>query len=599
MQKVSEEWKYVHQKQLLNESFIRISFDVTDPEAFADAKSSDNGACYISNTSEVVNGLIKSVPCYAGIEKNLWLLDGSRTFIPNDFGKNMGYISEELSRADSFFDKVPVVSIKFSKTHSHIIPGITILWGTAYDEYAENFNVKAYQGSGLVASKEIKGNNSKKSIVDLDIENYDRIEIEIIKWCLPYHRARIADIFIGVNKLYEKNELLSYEHEMSREMLNANTPVNKMSFSIDNSDDVYDPNNLTGFSKYLMQRQEMQVEYGLKLDDGSIEYIPAGLFYLSEWEAPQNGLEARFTARDIFEFLQKPYTKGLYNPNGTTLYDLAVDVFNEANLPLKKDGGKRWFVSTKLKNYKTTAPIPCVSLAECLQYIANASCHVLCSNRDGVLALVDEGVPVSTDIELTHFNLISRPEIILQKPLKAVNTNIYNYFIDVEEKQKELFNGSLNVKSGETVIIKYSDMATNVKAISTSRPIKDIKYYSYCCHVSFTSSGNVDIKLVGDVLKNSVSTYVENVNNEGEVETIENPLITDTNMAKSVSRVTTAILNMRKNLKIEAFRADVRLDPLDVIEVENKFGKEKVTITNLKYAFTGAFRGSAEGKVGA
>lgn len=597
MQKVSEDWKYVHQKRLLNESFIKISFNVTDPEAFADAKSVDNGACYVSNTSEVVNGLTKTIPCYAGLERNIWLLDGSRTFIPNDFGKDMGYISDMLSKADGYFEKIPVVSIKFSRTHSHVIPGITILWGTAYDEYAETFNIKAYNGKDVVASKEIKDNNSRKSIVDLDIENYDRIDIEIVKWCLPYHRARITDIFIGVHKLYEKNELMSYEHEISRDVLSASLPVNKMNFSIDNSDNVYDPNNLTGFSKYLMQRQELEVSYGLKLDDGKIEYIPAGLFYLSEWEAPQNGLEARFMARDIFEFLQKPYTKGLYNPEGTTMYDLAVDVFDEANLPLRKDGQKRWFVSPKLKDFKTTAPMPCVSLAECLQYIANATCHVLYSDRDGVLYLTDTNVVYKSDYKLTEFNLLSRPEIVLQKPLKAVNINIYNYFVDKEEKQKELFNGSLEVKANETVVINYSDSAVNVSAVNTSIPIKDIKYYTNCCHVSFTTSGKVNVTLVGDVLKNSVSTYVNNVNNEGEVEAIDNPLITDSKAAENVSALNSMMLNIRKNLKIEEFRADVRLDPLDVVKVDNKFSSEDVMITGVKYVFTGAFRGSAEGKV--
>ena len=43
----------------------------------------------------------------------------------------------------------------------------------------------------------------------------------------------------------------------------------------------------------------MRVKYGLKLNDDTIEYIPAGVFYLSEWESPQNGLEANFVARDL------------------------------------------------------------------------------------------------------------------------------------------------------------------------------------------------------------------------------------------------------------------------------------------------------------
>lgn len=597
MQKVSEDWKYVHQKRLVNESFIKISFNVTDPEAFADAKSVDNGACYVSNTSEVVNGLTKTIPCYAGLERNIWLLDGSRTFIPNDFGKDMGYISDMLSKADGYFEKIPVVSIKFSRTHSHVIPGITILWGTAYDEYAETFNIKAYNGKDVVASKEIKDNNSRKSIVDLDIENYDRIDIEIVKWCLPYHRARITDIFIGVNKTYEKSDLISYDHEMQRDILAHTLPINKMNFAIDNSDNVYDPNNLTGFSKYLMQRQELEVSYGLKLDDGSIEYIPAGVFYLSEWEAPQNGLEARFMTRDVLEFLQKIYTKGLYKKEGTSLYDLAIDVLNEANLPLNRDGRKRWIIDEELKNIKTTAPLPLCTLAECLQYIASAGACSLYTDRQGILHMKQNATNRSEDYSLTDFNLLERPEIILQKPVKEISTNIYSYFVDESEKGKELFNGKVKIKGSDEVVIVYSSSAVNVTATVEGAVLESAKYYTNACHLKLKGNGEANVKVIGDVLTNSVSHYIDKLDNQGEIQEIDNMLITDNTMAERITLLAAKTLSQRKMLKIESWRADPRLDPLDIIDVENKFSKEAVTMSNVKYVFTGAFRGSGEGRV--
>lgn len=188
-------------------------------------------------------------------------------------------------------------------------------------------------GSTVVAECKVEDNASVKSVVEFDIETYDSIRIEILKWCLPHHRPRIAEIFVGVNKVYGKSDITGYEHEQDINPIGATTPVNKMGFSIDNSNNIYDPNNTTGLSKYLMERQEIRVKYGLKLNDGTIEYIPAGVFYLSEWEAPQNGIEARFTARDLLEFMQKTYTKGLYKSTGATLYDLAISVLTEGKPP--------------------------------------------------------------------------------------------------------------------------------------------------------------------------------------------------------------------------------------------------------------------------
>ena len=129
------------------------------------------------------------------------------------------------------------------------------------------------KGSTVVAECKVEDNASVKSVVEFDIETYDSIRIEILKWCLPHHRPRIAEIFVGVNKVYGKSDITGYEHEQDINPIGATTPVNKMGFSIDNSNNIYDPNNTTGLSKYLMERQEMRVKYGLKLNDGTIEYI--------------------------------------------------------------------------------------------------------------------------------------------------------------------------------------------------------------------------------------------------------------------------------------------------------------------------------------
>jgi hypothetical protein len=47
---------------------------------------------------------------------------------------------------------------------------------------------------------------------------------------------------------------------------------------------------------------------------------------MSEWDAPQGGMTADFTARDLLEFMTNTYYDGVYSPDGTGLYDLAVSV---------------------------------------------------------------------------------------------------------------------------------------------------------------------------------------------------------------------------------------------------------------------------------
>lgn len=594
MQNVSDAWKAVQKQQLVNESYVEISFDIADPDALADATSKDNGAIYIANTGQIVSEVDKDIVPYGTLEENLWLLDGSRRFIPeSNYGDN-GYIGDLLSNEDGGFDKTPLIDITFTKVHEPVIPGITISWGTVYNEYAEVFKVTAYNGSTIVAERKIESNASVKSAVEFDIENYDHIRIEILKWCLPHHRPRIAEIFVGVNKVYGKTDITRYEQEQNVDPIGATTPTNKVSFSIDNSSNIYDPNNATGLSKYLMERQEMRVQYGLKLNDGTIEYIPAGVFYLSEWEAPQNGIEASFTARDLLEFMQKTYTKGLYKSTGATLYDLAINVLTEANLPLNDDGSKKWVVSDTLKSITTTAPLPLKPLAECLQYIAQAGCCVIYCDRAGVLHIE----PISTaeqDYALTPFNLLSRPEISLQKPLMAVSTKVYNYFAD--ETGKELFSGKVTINSTKDVTVTYSQSATNAVATVTGGTLVSAIYYTNTCYLRITGGGEVTISVIGDLLKNSDSDYVVDAGESGETQTVDNPLITSTTIAAKVSAWVKEWLNHRKIMTMDGWRADPRLDATDIITAENKFGTESVRMTSVKYSFTGAFRGTGEGRV--
>lgn len=595
MQNVSEYWKTVQRQQLLNETFVEISFDITDPDAVADASSEDNGSIYLANTEQILSEVDKNIVPYCTLEENLWLLDGSRRFIPDsDFGDN-GYIGNVLSNADGGYSKTPTVNIKFSEVHEPVIPGITITWGTAYDEYPEVFRVVAYNGSTVVAERRVENNKSVMSVVELDIANYDLIRIEVLKWCLPYHRARISEIFVGVNKVYDKSNIMGYEHEIAVDPIGATTPINKMSFAMDNSTNQYDPNNVTGMSKYLMERQEMRVRYGVKLNDGTVEYIPAGVFYLSEWEAPQNGLEATFSARDLLEFMQKTYTKGLHHAEGISLYDLAMDVLAEADLPLNDDGTVKWTVDESLKDIYTVAPLPLCSIAECLQYIAQAARCIFYCDRNGHICIERISTEPS-DYELSQFNMFSRPEISLQKPVKTIRTKVYNYFEETDVSQ--LFKGDVAITGTQEIYVAYSGMATNASATVANGLLVSAVYYSHGCYLTIMAEATVSITVVGKALKTSESEYVvETGEAEGETQSVNNPLISSTTIATDVSEWVNDWMRHRKIVSVGSWRADPRLDATDIVSAENKYSTENVRMTSVKYTYAGAFKGSGEGRV--
>lgn len=537
MQEVSQNWKDIHKRTLLNESFVEVSLGIADPDALADASSQDNGAIYISNSSLLTDGVDEAPTPYCTLEQNLWCLDGNRKAIPeSNFGNNC-YVGDVLSDDTCIFrEKLPVITIGFGEMHDKLIPGVTVTWSTTYGEFADTFEVIAYNGNTVVATKEVVGNRSVKSLIFTDIKSYNRIDIVIKKWCLPHHRARVEEIFVGLNRVYGKADLFDYSHSQSVDPVSTSLPKVEIKFSIDNVDGEYNPYNTNGLAKYLMARQEVKARYGLKMDDNSVQWINGGTFYLSEWYAKQNGITADFTARDLLEFMSAIYHDNVTSITKRSLYDLALTLLQYAELPLNSDGNVKWLIDKDyLEKIDTYAPLPEDTIANCLQLIANAAECVLYQDRDGILHIEplkgsDTDTSHDTDYRIDSFNSYSKSEITLSKPIKQVNVKVYSYTM-----------GEKGIESTTTEVVT----------------------------------------MVGTV---------------GETITIDNPLITDTDRASSLGSWLATHLGHRKTLD-SSWRADVRLDALDIVKNENDYNTNRVRMTDVEFKYNGAFRGTGKGKV--
>lgn len=542
MQTVSDKWKNAHKQTLLNESFVEVSLDITDPEASETARSQDNGGIYFSDSFSAMGGEYINPSPYCTLEQNLWCLDGKRKAIPEKVYSIDGYISDVLSDDTCVFSsKLPIITIDYLAAARYFtIPGITITWSETYDEFADTFEIVAYGiGDRIVARKEITQNRSNKTIVFLDIPSHDRIEIIVKKWCLPNHRARVEKIFIGLNKVYGKADLFSFSHSQSVDPISTALPKSEVQFTVDNTNGEYNPYNTDGLSKYLMEKQEIKVRYGLKLDNGSIEWIKGGTFYLTEQYAKQNGITADFTARDIFEFLSDIY----YDSSANTLrslYDMADEILSTANLP----ESARYVIDESLKAIEVFAPLPQDTRANCLQLIANAGMCAMYQDREGILRIekLSDETNIDTDYTINSFNSYSKSEVTLAKPIKEVRVKAY--------------------------------------------------MHSYTNEDGWTSGSRWRSKSIPNVLK-------------GEIVEVDNPLITvsinfegveDTTHPDSVVKWLAKHLAHRMTLD-SSWRADVRLDALDIVRHENDYANDRVRVTDVEFKYNGAFRGTAKGKV--
>jgi hypothetical protein len=592
MQNVSQEWKDNQTELLTPESFVEISLTLTDPDAYEDATAEDNGHIYISNTEQTVSEVDKDIIPYVTLEQNLWMLNDSRKIIPTSNYGDCGYISNVLSGGNCIFVNKPTVTINFLSTNVNLIPGVTITWGIAYDEYAVDFTVTAYNGDTVIARQDIVGNTSVMSTVPMDIVDYDRIVISISKWSLPYRRARVAELLPGITKIYTKTDLFSFEHSQQVDPISASLPKSEISFSIDNTDNSYNPNNVDSLAKYLIERQEVKTKYGYKIGN-KVEWLDCGTFYMSEWDAPQGGMTADFKARDLLEFMTGTYYYGTYSPNGVSLYDLALSVLQDAELPLEDEGIVKWVIDDSLKNIYTVAPLPIDTHANCLQLIANAGGCVIYQDRKGILH-IKPFVRVESDYTITHFNSYSKSEISLSKPLKQVDVSCYSYSVSADNT--ELYKGTMNISGTQELLISYSGTATNVSATISGGTLVTATYYSNACVLKITASGDVTITVTGKSLVSSNVKVITSSGVTGETISVDNPLITSQSRAVTVGKWVESYMKNRMTLSSD-WRADPRLDALDIVDNENDYNTNKVLMTEVKYSYNGAFKGSGEGRV--
>ena len=512
MIQVSEGWKSAHKQPLLPETFIELSYGITEPGLQEAASAKGNMEEYFSDAESLTSTVTADREKYSTLEWNLWGLDGSHTYFDGS-PLNPGYVSNVLSDEDASFTAIPTVEITFPSVHTVLIPGVTIAWSETFSEWAVRFRIIAYNGTAVVATRLVEDNSTPLSKIWLDLSGYNKLVIEVLEWSHPQHRARISQIFFGIQTVYTKNDLLGYSHKMSTDLLSAALPKNEIIFRLRNEDSRWNPENPTGAERYLMERQEVHVKYGMTVD-GATEWIEGGHFWLSEWSTPANGMEATFTARDVVELMNEKYTGAMSG----TLYALATAAFQQAALPTTSDGKARYLVDDSLRSYSTTVTGD-HTIAELLQKIAHMACCVLYQDREGIMHLVPRK-DVMTDYEITQELSYSHPEFGISKPLKAVDVNY-----------------------GENQTLRLD------------------------------------------------------VNSVGEVQTVDNNFILTEADAQRVANATAELLKGRKTIS-GGFRADPRLDALDVVAVESKFATNPVVISEIEYSTTGGgFTGRFTGRI--
>lgn len=470
MEHPSQKWLNKFSETLVPETFIKIFYDSTEPGVQKDASASADSQTLFSNVSGITSENDKrSIAKYATGEPNLHLLDGTFLLPPasGSSANEAGYISRDIVSESNH----PKLTFTFSRLHTRPIPGITILWSETLNEYAKSFKLTAYSGDTQVSTITVNDNNDVRAEVDWEISGYDKITLEVLSWCLPDRRARIEWFMVGFRLTYTKNNLISYTHESNRDPISGQLSKDSISFSLDNSQQTWNPLNPQGMYRYLYERQLVTVSYGMDID-GTTEWINGGKFFMSEWSVPANGIEASFVARDALGFLMDSAYIGR---KSGTLYDICIDALSR----LPKNTAS-YSISDELKDYTVDISKENNSSyknSDILQTAANAAGMVLYQTREGEIRIERPTFFAGSSSEVYEIDPMNNykwPEITFSPRLKDVScsvnntTRLYpsNSNVDgvTQSISNPLLNDSILEKGKNSMTEAYSILSTRKKA---------------------------------------------------------------------------------------------------------------------------------------
>lgn len=348
-----------------NESYVRLQYGLFNVIASGMATISDNG--HTKWADDKIGDTVLPDSDYITFENNRWEVGNRLKLLPRtETYQTSGFISSEISDDNGKFKNSPVVTISFVSAQT--LSGLSLWFDTVLNTYPRKIKING---------KEYYPSSSMLSI-DEPIENVDVVTIEFIESFLPRQRVRLNRIGLGRTITFESKDLVSTSYQSSVDLISCELPKKTFSFTINNIDHVYDPLNENSLSNYVDLCQPVDIEYGYKLDDGSVYWFHGDHLVLSS-NPKTSKMNATFSCTSGLQNLTQVFTRGVWTDSGKTLWDLAVEVLEFA-------GVDNYTLDEHMKEFTTTCPLPAVECNKLLQLIANASMCFLQEDRNGYVS---------------------------------------------------------------------------------------------------------------------------------------------------------------------------------------------------------------------
>lgn len=286
---------------------IKAMLEIVDPDiTFGTANSS--GAASFSKPEQLHDKELSLNSRYATLEPGRWLLDGSFRLIPDDptqLTGEIGFVGDVLSGEDGTFASPVYTELTFS--NCSILQACSVYFSNDdIDGIGVDFTVSVYSGSTAVYTKDFTGNTDVSVSLDgFTVYDPTAIRVTVTKWSLPGRRLRVAEIIPGVYEEWTDDILASIDIQMRGNFACLAIPYGTCTLRMDNLDRRFEPRNKSGIFQSIEERQAIPVAIGCELEDGTVEYKLAGVFYQANggWKTGDNAITMQWDLVDIVGLL--------------------------------------------------------------------------------------------------------------------------------------------------------------------------------------------------------------------------------------------------------------------------------------------------------
>jgi hypothetical protein len=594
MYNVSEAYKEQINKRLRNLSYMRVYLGVIEPDASVFNTMSDNGHSYLSNLQETDAGRVVNKR-YLTMEHNKCILDG-KGILPPELAdpvlEYQGFVSNAISGSDGVFSVPPTITINFSQPFAFV--GLTFRFDRIHGTYPTELQITAFNGAAQIYDNTVNP-TSYEYWLESDIPDVGQFCTSLVikfKKTFPRKRRAVLEyIMFGIVKTFTDDTLIKSTWNRNTDLLSTKIPTNSFEFTIMDVAKDYNPDNAQGFWQYIEQRQPVSFEYGYELDDGSTEWISGGhLLTSGEISTDSTSVISKttFKATSVLNQLTNKYYKGIYSAVPVSLYDLAVDVLEFAQLPLLHDGSTPYSVDTALQSISTTVPIPELQINEALQLVSNAGRCILGVDRDGRV-VIERMVEIESDFSL-GFEQIDRPPSLSKLP-SLLTVSSYYTVLEVDNVESMLTSNAVSfVVATECRLTYEPSTAQRITVDGTLAIVGTPIYYATSALVTLSGTGTVAVP--GKLLKTTKVSVTNVAGETGYDCPIENKLLNSKADATDYVAWIASILT-RRNLYTAANRGYPELDVLDLISVDTLFTKDaNATVSASTIEYNGALSGS-------